>query len=134
MSYELKFFSFYHDATAPSGPGPPHCRSFTITFRHATLGRTPLDERSARRIDLYQTTHNVPYPRRDSNPQSPASERPQTHALDRAATGTGNGSFMCVLFKVTCSTQNEGNRDPSGAHLRIKDGRRRWNISTSWEA
>jgi hypothetical protein len=34
-------------------------RGFTITlFRHTTLGRTPLDEGSARRRDLYLTTHN----------------------------------------------------------------------------
>jgi hypothetical protein len=31
-------------ATAPGGPGPPHCQGFTITLRHTTLGRTPLDE------------------------------------------------------------------------------------------
>ena len=43
---------FSHGATTPCGPGPPHCRLFTITFRHTTLGRTPLDERSARRRDL----------------------------------------------------------------------------------
>jgi hypothetical protein len=35
---------FPHDATAPSGPGPPHYRGFTITRRHTTLGRTPLEE------------------------------------------------------------------------------------------
>jgi hypothetical protein len=29
-------------ATAHSGPRPPHCRGFTITLRHTTLGRTPL--------------------------------------------------------------------------------------------
>jgi hypothetical protein len=33
-----------HDSTAPSGPGPPRYRGFTIMLRHATLGRTPLDE------------------------------------------------------------------------------------------
>jgi hypothetical protein len=30
-------------ATAPSGPGPSHCRNFTITLRHTILGRTRLD-------------------------------------------------------------------------------------------
>ena len=30
-----------------------------ITHRHTTLGRTPLDEWSARRRDLYLTTHNT---------------------------------------------------------------------------
>jgi hypothetical protein len=33
-------------------------RRFTITLRHTTLGRTPLDEWSARPRDLYLTTHN----------------------------------------------------------------------------
>jgi len=35
---------FYHGATDPSEPGPPHCRGFTITLRHTTLGSIPLDE------------------------------------------------------------------------------------------
>jgi hypothetical protein len=34
---------------------PRHYRGFTITLRHTTLGRTPLDEWSARRRDLYWT-------------------------------------------------------------------------------
>ena len=34
---------------APSGPGLSYCRGCTITLRHTTLGRTPLDEWSARR-------------------------------------------------------------------------------------
>jgi len=43
--------------------------------RHTTLGRTPLDEWSVRRRDLYLTTHNIhdrqtSKPGRDSNPQS----------------------------------------------------------------
>jgi len=45
--------------TAPSGPGSPHFRGLTTTFRHTTLSRTPLDERSAQRRDLYLTTHNI---------------------------------------------------------------------------
>jgi hypothetical protein len=71
-------------------------RGFTITliFRHTTFGRTPLDERSARRRDLYLTTHNT-HNRQTSmppvglEPKIPVSERPQTHALDRAVTGIG---------------------------------------------
>ena len=46
-------------ATAPSGSGPPHYLGFTITLRHTTLVRTSLDEWSARRRDLYMTTHNA---------------------------------------------------------------------------
>jgi hypothetical protein len=80
----LLFFS--HGATAPSGPGPPHCRGFTVTFRHTTLGRTSLNAWSFRRRDLYLTTHNThkrqtSVPRRDSNPQSqqPSGRRPTPH-------------------------------------------------------
>jgi hypothetical protein len=48
-------------------------RGFTITPRHATLGWIPLDDWSARRKDLYLTTHinhnrQTSMPRRDSNP------------------------------------------------------------------
>jgi hypothetical protein len=70
-------------------------RRITIThFRHTTLGRTPLDEGPARRRDLYLTTHNT-HNRQTSmtpvgfEPAIPVSERPQTHALDRAATAIG---------------------------------------------
>jgi hypothetical protein len=69
--------------TAPSGPRAPHCRSLETTLRHTTLGRTPLDEWSARRRDLYLTTHNS-HKRQTSMPPAgfeteiPASELPQT--------------------------------------------------------
>jgi hypothetical protein len=56
-------------------------RGFTIRLRHTTLGRTPLDEWSARRRDLYLTTHNT-HNRQTSmlplgfEPTIPVSERP----------------------------------------------------------
>ena len=77
-----------------SDPGPTHHRGFTIALRHTTVGRTPLDEWSALRRDLYLTTHNT-HNRQTSMPPAwfepaiQASERPQTQALDRAAIGTG---------------------------------------------
>jgi len=64
------------------------------TQRRTTLGMTPLDEWSARRRDISLTTHNT-HNRQTSMPQVgfettiSAGERPQTYALDRAATGTG---------------------------------------------
>jgi hypothetical protein len=67
---------------------------FDHTERHTTVGRTPLDEGSALRRDLYLTTHNT-HNRQTSippvgfEPVIPVSERPQNHALDRAATGIG---------------------------------------------
>ena len=50
---------FYHGATAPSGPRRPRCWGFTITLRHTTVDRSPLDDWSARNRDLYLTTHNT---------------------------------------------------------------------------
>jgi len=82
------FFSF--------GATPPHwarASSFTTfldhTQRRTTVGRTPLKEGSARRRDLYLTTHSI-YNRQTSmspvrfEPTISEGERPQTHALDRA--------------------------------------------------
>jgi len=65
-----------------------------ITLRHTTLGRTPLDEWSAHRRDLYLTTHDTQkretfMPLAGFEPGIPASERPQTHVLERVATGIG---------------------------------------------
>ena len=49
----------FHGSTAPIGPGLPHYRGFTITLRHTTLGRIPLDAWSAHRRDLHLTTHSI---------------------------------------------------------------------------
>jgi len=63
------------------------------TRRCTIVGRTPLDEWSARRRDLYLTTHNT-HNRQKSmplvgfEPMISAGEWPQTYALDCAATGT----------------------------------------------
>ena len=63
----------------------------SITPRRATFVRTPLDEWSACRRDPYLTIHNT-QKRQTSMPAAkfkleiPASESPQTHASDRAAT------------------------------------------------
>ena len=63
--------------------------------RRITVGRTPLDETSARRRDLYLTTHNThnrqtSIPPGGFEPTISAGKRPQAYALDRAATGTGH--------------------------------------------
>ena len=70
-------------------------RTFLIfldhTRRRSTVGRTPLDEWSARRRDLYLTTHDTHnrqtwMPPVGFEPTISAGERPQTYALDGAAT------------------------------------------------
>ena len=63
--------------------------------RRTTVGRTPLNEGSARRRDLYLTTHKthnrqMSMPPVGFEPTISAGERPQTYVLDRAATGTGS--------------------------------------------
>jgi hypothetical protein len=86
---------YFPVAQHASGPGPPDYRGITITLRHSTFGRTPLDQWSARRKYLYVTTH-ITRKRQTYMPPArfelrvPASERPHTHVLDRVATGTGN--------------------------------------------
>jgi hypothetical protein len=87
--------------------------AFTVTFYlaqqppvghglliHSTLDRTPLNEWSARRRDLYLTTHNThdshQRPPVGFEPAIPAGEQPQNHALDRAATATE--SFTATAF------------------------------------
>jgi len=80
---------FFYGTTVPSGPGLLRNRGCTITLRHIIHGRTLLDEWSARRIEIYLTTHKT-HKRQTSltqvgfEPATPASERPQTEALDRA--------------------------------------------------
>ena len=65
------------------------------TQRRTTVDRTPLDEWSARRRDLYLKTHNnhirqTSMPPVAFGPTVSGGEGPQTHAWDRAATGTGS--------------------------------------------
>ena len=59
------------------------------------VGRTPLDEGSARRRDLYLKTHNTDKRQTSMAPAGfepaiPAGDRPQTLAVDRSATGIGS--------------------------------------------
>ena len=76
------------------------------TQRRTTVGRTPLDEWSARRRDLYLTTHNI-HNRQTSKPPAgfeptiSAGERPHTYALGRSATGTGT-QLICVPICKIC--------------------------------
>ena len=94
MSFVCLFVCFWHNS-----PQWVRASSFVRfldhTQRRTTVGRIPLDEWSARRRDLYLTTHTTltakyPCPPVGFEPITSAGERPQTYALDRAATGTGD--------------------------------------------
>jgi len=85
MESILKFFLWRFD------PIPAQVASRSL-IGYTTVGRTPLDEWSARHRDL--TTHNThnsqtSTPQAEFEPTRPASERPQTHASDRVATAIG---------------------------------------------
>ena len=96
----------------PSGPGPPHYRCFTIILRHNALGRTPLDEWSARRKDLY--LHNTQHSQQTDihtpagfEPAIPACERPQTRTLDRAGTGVDMPQLMCRFLTAKSQVRSQ---------------------------
>ena len=94
--FSPSMFRFFYLAQQPTSR--PGASSFTRfldhTQRYTTVGRTSLDEWSTRRRDLYLTTHNT-HTRQTSmlpvgfEPTISVGDRPQTHALDRAVTGTG---------------------------------------------
>jgi hypothetical protein len=76
-------------------------RFWDHTQWHNTVGRTPLDEWSARRRDLYLTTHNThnrqtPTSPAEFEPAIPAGERLQTHALDRSDIEIGFTKLISV--------------------------------------
>ena len=75
-------------------------RFLNYTQRRITVGRTPLGEWSARLGDLYLTTHNIQtsMPPVGFEPTISVGERPQTYALDRAATATGPKHYYQVKF------------------------------------
>jgi hypothetical protein len=88
----------FYGATAPSGvTRPPPYRGFTITLRHSTLGRTPLDECKRPLPDNTQHSVHVPSGIRTRNPGKRES---QNHALDRAPTGIGRKSEILERYPV----------------------------------
>jgi hypothetical protein len=90
----LCYFLFCGTATQRGPMASSFLRFRDHTQLRTTVGRTPLDERPARRIDLYLTTDNTDkgqtsMPPVGFEPTVPASKLQQTHALERAVTGTG---------------------------------------------
>ena len=85
------------------GRTPATASSFLRFLDHnqwrTTVGKAPLEKRSARRRDLYLTTHNTHNRQTSKTPagfesEISARERPQTHALDHATTGIGLSQGM----------------------------------------
>jgi hypothetical protein len=95
--------SFFYCSTAQVGLGLLCEVPRLHYFSHTTFGRTPLDKWSVRRRDLYLTTRNT-HNRQTSmslegfEPTIPASERRQTHALERTATGIDHLGICKLSF------------------------------------
>ena len=91
------YFFFCCGSATQRGSWPPHSWGFLDhTQRRTTVGRTPLDEWSARRRDLYLTTYNT---HNRQTPMPPGEIR--TYDLSRrAATGTGVECTLLVLIFV----------------------------------
>ena len=90
----LLAFFFLCRCGPPRAMASSYTRFLDHTQRRTTVGRTSLDEWSARRRDLYLTTRNThnrqtSMPPAGFEPTISADERPQTYAFDRTATGTG---------------------------------------------
>ena len=82
LRHEYIIYTFCIWSNSPTWAKAASCSRFVDhTQWHTTVGRNTLDERSARRRDLYQTTHNT-HKRQTSMPPAgfepaiPASERP----------------------------------------------------------
>jgi len=95
--YVFFFFFFFTVALRPNA-GHDHL-ILEVSRSHTTFGRTPLDEWSAHHRDLYLTTHNTHNSQTSMHPVGfeptiSASKRPQTYAVDRAATGTGTYMYI----------------------------------------
>ena len=79
-------FFYFQDPKAPSVPGPPLYRGFTVILRHSALGRIPLICPTQRPLP-----HNSHTQRETSllpagfKPAIPANGCPQNHAIDRVA-------------------------------------------------
>jgi len=101
---KLKPRLFVFGVAALSGP-VRLSRFLDHTQRRTTVGRTPLDEWSARLRDLYLITHNTnreaSMPPEVLEPTISAGERPPTYALDRAATVAGQYWFRHSKFNHT---------------------------------
>ena len=101
----IYIYIYIYCSATQRGSWSPHSWGFLDhTQRRTTVGRVPLDEWTARRRDLYLTTHNTHNRQIFMPPVGfeltiSAGERPQNYALDRAATGTG--VYIYRLFKLS---------------------------------
>ena len=93
---------------SPVRLSPPHCSGFEMdSFRHNPLGWNSLDERSARRKDLYLITQNFPNRQTDihvpggfrtSHPSKQAAAGP--HLRHRGHRDRGVAYYLRILWEA----------------------------------
>ena len=97
---------FSHGATDPSGYKTHRYRGFTITHTHTHTHTTRLDSYgqviSPSKRPLLEDKQHSQEKHSRFEPAIPTSERPQTHALDRAATGVDTYVLMHVRMNTLC--------------------------------
>jgi hypothetical protein len=102
--FDTRYIYICHGAIGPSGPGPPHYRGFTITLRHTSHSVVGLlwtrDQSDRGTSDNTQQKRQMSLTPAWFEPTIPASARPQTHALDRAATGIGATRYISSFIYV----------------------------------
>ena len=103
-AYFHSIFSFLWRCGPTRAMASSFMRFLDHTQRRTTVGRTLLDEWSARRRDLYLTkrnTHNrqTSMPPVGFEPTFSGGERPQTYSVDRAVTWTGFYSIYRRKFR-----------------------------------
>ena len=111
-SYICKYIYIFFLSFGATAPQWARVSSFTRFLDHTQRRTTlPLDEWSARRRDLYLTTHHT-HKRQTSmlpvglEPTFWAGEWSQIYALDRAATGTGcTRVCVCIYIYIYIYTQ-----------------------------
>ena len=106
ITFNVMFF--FNGTTSSSGPRPPHQRGFTITLRDTQLSagflwtndqpdaETSTWQHAALTGDRYPATSGIWN-------RNHISKQPRTHNLDRAASGTGWGTFIkkyCSRFTL----------------------------------
>ena len=123
------FFCFCYWCNSPQwARASSFTRFLDHTQRRITIGRIPLEEWSARRRDLYLTTHDT-YNRQTSmppvgfEPTISEGERPQTYVLNRAAAGP-----VCHTFYF--NTLRTGDADLRFYVTTVQDGWRRFAFLT----
>jgi hypothetical protein len=110
VSYSDFFYLLVVGVAAIVALYPTQWHTHTHTHTH---GRTPLDNGSTRRRDLYVTTHTTHKTQTSKlpagfEPALPASEWPQTHALDHAVTGPITiNLFPCSQSLKNCKELNQ---------------------------